>query len=62
MTEEEIKARAKKSAENYDKAMKDREDGGAHTGEPQEHTPWSLATSYFAQVDDDSKPYIMSKE
>jgi len=33
MTPEEIAARAKKSKENYDKAMKDREDGGAHTGE-----------------------------
>jgi len=60
MKPEEIAARAKKGAENYDKAMKDREDGGAHTGEPTVHTPWSLATSYFAQVDEDSKPYIMS--
>jgi hypothetical protein len=34
MTEEEIAARTKKSAENYDRAMADREDGGAHTGEP----------------------------
>lgn len=47
MTKEEIAARAKKARENYDKAMKDREDGGAHTGEIQEHSPWSLSTSYF---------------
>jgi hypothetical protein len=33
MTKEEIEARAKKSAENYDKAMAQRADGGAHTGE-----------------------------
>jgi hypothetical protein len=47
MTPEEIAARAKKMSENYDKAMEQREEGGNHTGEVQEHSPWSLATSYF---------------
>lgn len=33
--------------------MADREDGGAHTGEVTEHAPFSLATSYFAQINNE---------
>ena len=48
--------------------MAERDEGGEHTGEIQEHSPWSLATSYFVQTgyDDDfdgtdTKPVIMTK-
>jgi hypothetical protein len=37
MSKAEIAARKQKAGENYDKAMEQRANGGAHTGEIQEH-------------------------
>jgi len=48
LTPAEKEARKKKMEENYDKAMDQIANGGGHTGEVQEHKPWSLSTSYFS--------------
>ena len=42
--------------------MEERVDGGEHTGEIQEHSPWSLATSYFAQVGNKNIPLTKEGE
>jgi len=48
LSKEAIAKRAERVGRVYDRAMEEREDGGKHTGEVQEHGPWTLATSYFA--------------
>jgi len=50
LTPAQIEARKAMLADRYDRAMKERVDGGEHTGEIQEHSPWSLAISYFGQT------------